>query len=84
MSDIPVLDAFQEQDAYFVWCQYCMDWHMHGATEGHRLAHCPDKSKSAYRETGYILRYAGEKTQRERITYKRKQKWETRKKIGVV
>ena len=37
-----------------VWCAHCSVWHLHGAGEGHREAHCigPD---SPYWQTGYNL-----------------------------
>lgn len=57
MNDAPVLDAYPDGDRLKVWCVHCDRWHFHGATGGHRVAHC---SSGPYRETGYVLRRVDE------------------------
>lgn len=56
----PILDAYVngQQTQMYVWCRHCTAWHMHSVAEGHRNAHCFVPG-SPYKETGYILRYAG-------------------------
>lgn len=39
-------------------CDYCRAWHVHGKGEGHRVAHCTDRT-SPYMATGYVLRVEG-------------------------
>lgn len=36
------------------WCAYCDQPHIHGAEEGHRVAHCG--KPTPYTETGYVLK----------------------------
>ena len=36
------------------WCPYCRRYHIHGAGEGHRVAHCLDDA-SPFDGTGYYL-----------------------------
>lgn len=36
------------------WCPFCHKYHYHGATEGHRVAHC---TKGPMQETGYYLEF---------------------------
>jgi hypothetical protein len=58
MADtIPILHATLDKgrsDRWKVWCKYCEDFHFHGASDGHRAAHCSMHS-SPYKETGYII-----------------------------
>jgi hypothetical protein len=35
-------------------CPHCRRPHYHGAEEGHRAAHCHDRT-SPYRDVGYVL-----------------------------
>jgi len=61
LSDVPpVLDAHDRPDngGLAVWCRYCLKWHLHGAGEGCRVAHC-DKKDSPYTRSGYTLRAIG-------------------------
>jgi hypothetical protein len=55
--DAPTLGAkeFEEDGVkvWLVWCKYCRRWHVHGPGEGHRLAHC--KQRTPYTATGYNL-----------------------------
>jgi len=37
------------------YCQYCGTDHVHGAGEGHRVAHCHN-SDSPCRKTGYYIK----------------------------
>jgi hypothetical protein len=39
------------------WCPHCRAPHVHGAMEGHRVAHCT--RPSPFKETGYILKLRG-------------------------
>ena len=60
---IPELDAYlDERDDYRVWCEYCQLWHIHGAGDGHKVAHCL-VDNSAYHTTGYVLTCRGKWTQ---------------------
>jgi hypothetical protein len=62
---MPVLPARVSEDGVnlIVWCPFCRFDHYHGtfgdptgkAGEGHRVAHCIDKS-SPFKNTGYILK----------------------------
>jgi hypothetical protein len=83
--DTPELPAYHEswkqsgktEEAYFVWCGYCLDWHMHGAQDGHKSAHClTDRypKGTPYKADGYILQYAGEMDAKERNAYRREQR----------
>lgn len=38
------------------YCRYCRTYHIHGAGEGHRVAHCHGNDTSPYYKTGYYLR----------------------------
>ena len=53
---IPVLRAIPYTPEGFlkVWCPDCETWHFHGKGEGHRVAHC--REKTSMKRTGYILR----------------------------
>ena len=59
-TEIPVLDAYRDRDGLglSVWCKHCRRWHGHSLGDGHRVAHCHDRS-SPYDDTGYILREVG-------------------------
>jgi len=37
-----------------VWCPYCDRFHYHGATEGHRVAHCAPETP--FSDLGYIIK----------------------------
>jgi hypothetical protein len=54
--EAPVLPAYEATIGntvyWLVWRKHCREWHRHGPTEGHRLAHCKD-SCSPYWEHGY-------------------------------
>ncbi len=54
----PVLPAYAFRRAWWVWCQYCVQFHCHRPTPGHRYAHCRERD-SPYRQTGYVLKFAG-------------------------
>lgn len=57
--EVPIVPAFALDDEIWTFpCKYCKKWHRHGPFEGHRVAHCTS-IESPYRETGYILEYAG-------------------------
>jgi hypothetical protein len=43
---------------WLVRFRHCKKWHRHIPAEGHRVAHCQDRS-NPYWETGYNLAYAG-------------------------
>ncbi|MED1205884.1 hypothetical protein [Heyndrickxia acidicola] len=57
MKEIPVLEAFERNSDGMLsaWCSYCVEFHHHGAGEGHRIAHCTNE-KSPYKITGYELK----------------------------
>jgi len=59
-TDSPVLlaEPFGESQ-WRAWCPFCKHYHYHGASEGHRTAHCFD-SHSPFEETGYYLVLASE------------------------
>jgi hypothetical protein len=79
MSAPPVLPAYRLPDNIHlvVFCPDCRLWHWHGAgdhpgdSDGHRVAHCPDKyladprrllfvpNNGGLQNTGYILREVG-------------------------
>ncbi len=46
------------------WCVHCLQWHWHGAGDGHRVAHCHDP-QSPYNTGGYELHEVGTITERE-------------------
>ncbi len=57
---VPVYEVRIKVGFYLViCCKYCRQWHRHGATKGHREAHCDDR-RSPYWKSGYNLVYAGE------------------------
>jgi len=37
-----ILPAIRLENGFFAWCIYCDKWHIHGAGDGHRVAHCYD------------------------------------------
>lgn len=43
---------------YTFWCPFCAVWHQHSAANGHRTAHC--NNKSPFHEPGYILHCIGD------------------------
>jgi len=47
---------------WFVWCNHCRDWHVHGPAPGHREAHCRGQESPYYR-TGYNLKLVGKMSQ---------------------
>jgi hypothetical protein len=55
--DAPTLGAREVEEkgvkVSLVWCKYCASWHLHGAGQGHRIAHC--RQRSPYTITGYNL-----------------------------
>lgn len=53
MNDIPTVTPHRVTSTqWFIRCPHCGGEHVHGAGEGHRVAHCP----SEYRPNpGYIL-----------------------------
>jgi hypothetical protein len=53
---IPVLLAEKDGAGWKAWCPFCVRYHHHTASEGHRVAHCDDFSPSPFRDRGYILR----------------------------
>jgi hypothetical protein len=60
--DAPVLPAYSFRSAgrnqrWLVWCKWCRHWHAHGPMEGHREAHCSERTP--YRSTGYNLAFRG-------------------------
>jgi hypothetical protein len=60
----PVLLAYPSEDGKTVraWCPFCVAWHIHSPTPGHRIAHCGAMSHgrgpTPFEETGYILKIA--------------------------
>jgi hypothetical protein len=42
-------------ELFAAWCPFCTTYHVHGAGEGHRVAHCY-RDDSPLREKGYILK----------------------------
>lgn len=60
----PVVAAYAVRymgtERWFVWCEACRDWHIHGPGEGHREAHCSGETR--YTRTGYNLALAGKIT----------------------
>ena len=74
-TQIPVLLAFDYGDDvhWIAWCPSCAKFHFHGKGQGHRGAHCADffdprtgqllRNQSVFRDTGYVLRYAGTATE---------------------
>ena len=55
----PILLAYEDEDGgLHAWCIHCRRWHLHGAGEGHRAAHCTNKD-SPYLKTGYVLTRVG-------------------------
>ena len=53
----PKLIAYPREDfpkGWKVYCDFCLRWHLHGASLGHRKAHCCNE-KSPYYKTGYVL-----------------------------
>ena len=55
--NFPILPAFDTGHQFVVWCDHCRRWHFHSREDGHRVAHCGDRSP--YVETGYSLRCIG-------------------------
>lgn len=59
--EFPTLPAFDTGNHFVAhlvaWCDRCRRWHHHSREDGHRVAHCGDRSP--YRETGYSLRCIG-------------------------
>jgi hypothetical protein len=60
----PILPAYRQRHAdgtvsYVVWCPHCLVFHHHGATVGHRAAHCA-LDCSPFHRTGYELLWNGE------------------------
>ena len=59
--EAPVLPAYAVKhmgsQRLFAWCKYCRDWHIHGAGEGHREAHCSERTP--YSASGYNLALRG-------------------------
>lgn len=56
---VPVIKALPRINnisGFMFWCPWCKKWHVHGAGEGHRNAHCHKGSGSPFIETGYILK----------------------------
>lgn len=69
----PVLLAFEgDNGKWIAWCPFCVKFHQHRPGEGERPAHCEDfvdprtgellPNQSAFRQRGYVLRYAGKAT----------------------
>ena len=56
-ESFPILPAFDTGKHFVVWCDHCRRWHFHSREDGHRVAHCGDRSP--YVETGYSLRCVG-------------------------
>jgi hypothetical protein len=61
----PVLDAYERVIdgnvvAWWVWCDWCECFHIHGVGPGHRNAHCLPQVGSPYDLIGYRLRLAGQ------------------------
>jgi hypothetical protein len=58
--DAPVLPAIERREKgrirWLVWCQYCLEWHVHGPGAGHREAHCCEETP--YTKSGYNLALA--------------------------
>ena len=53
-AHIPELQAERVSNLQWrVWCRFCKCHHFHGATPGHRVAHCT--RETPYTATGYSL-----------------------------
>ena len=48
-----ILPTIRFEKCCYAWCIYCDKWHIHGAGDGHRVAHCYDDTP--YKDKGYIL-----------------------------
>jgi len=59
----PLVECYDTGDNYVFWCFFCEKMHEHGRQEGHRVAHCAERSithrnewvDSPFKDTGYIL-----------------------------
>lgn len=72
---IPTLIAFEcegDKTHLYAWCPYCVMWHLHGRSAGHRVAHCGD---TPFSQRGYYLAYGG-KLPRSVFSRKPKRNWE--------
>ena len=60
--DAPVLPAYEvflpTTVVWVVWCQYCLNWHVHRAKEGFSAAACTEPL-SPYRKSGYNISLRG-------------------------
>lgn len=55
VDDIPVLPAERVNGVQLkVYCEHCGGYHYHGLGDGHRIAHCMDRTSDYYR-TGYFI-----------------------------
>jgi hypothetical protein len=55
---IPILKAEPRDDdptMLKVWCPFCLCYHLHGRSEGHRVAHCPPELNTPFEKTGYYI-----------------------------
>ena len=63
-KEYPIIKALPRKGGWKFWCPFCKKWHLHGASEGHRVAHCFCRApmepysniESPFRKTGYILK----------------------------
>lgn len=67
LEGIPVLPCYDTGKEYRVWCKWCNTWHVHGRTDGHRVAHCAPYCKhmrrghhGEYYRRGYFIVCVGE------------------------
>lgn len=55
-SKLPLLNSIFYNDSNYIWCKYCLTWHIHGLSDGHRTAHC--QQTTPYKKSGYIIKTA--------------------------
>jgi hypothetical protein len=70
---IPIINAYEfypGEDQWHIFCPYCVEWRHHGAVEGHRVAHCTSPWHTPYKDTGYVLKYAGVLSKKEKRQFK--------------
>ena len=52
---VKALPRIDGVDGLMFWCPFCKRWHLHGAGEGHRAAHCFNE-ESPLDKRGYVLK----------------------------
>jgi len=54
---LPVIKCLPRSDfldGLTFWCPWCKKWHLHGTTDGSRVAHC--FIDTPFKRTGYIVK----------------------------